>query len=140
MRVGINTGEVLVGTLAGTEYTAMGDVVNTASRLQSAAPPGGILVGHTTYALASQTIRFEPAGELDARGREQSVKAWLAVEATAPPGSRSRRGRNGPLVGREPETGHRSRPRSISSASPIAACCWRSPARTASASRDSPTS
>ncbi len=40
MRVGINTGEVLVGTLAGTEYTAMGDVVNTASRLQSMAPPG----------------------------------------------------------------------------------------------------
>ncbi|MEO7369721.1 MAG: adenylate/guanylate cyclase domain-containing protein, partial [Ilumatobacteraceae bacterium] len=103
MRVGINTGEVLVGTLAGTEYTAMGDVVNTASRLQSAAPPGGILVGDTTYALTSQAIRFEPAGELDTRGREQSVKAWLAVEATAPPGSRSRRGRNGPLVGRQPE-------------------------------------
>jgi class 3 adenylate cyclase/tetratricopeptide (TPR) repeat protein len=103
MRVGINTGEVLVGTLAGTEYTAMGDVVNTASRLQSAAPPGGILVGHTTYALTSQTIRFEPAGELDAKGREQSVKAWLAVEATAPPGSRSRRGRNGPLIGRQAE-------------------------------------
>jgi class 3 adenylate cyclase/tetratricopeptide (TPR) repeat protein len=103
MRVGINTGEVLVGTLAGTEYTAMGDVVNTASRLQSAAPPGGILVGHTTYALASQAIHFEPGGELDARGREQSVKTWLAVEATAPPGSRSRRGRSGPLIGRQPE-------------------------------------
>jgi hypothetical protein len=103
MRIGINTGEVLVGTLAGTEYTAMGDVVNTASRLQSAAEPGGILVGHTTYALTSQAIRFEPAGELDARGREQSIKAWLALEATAPPGSRSRRGRTGPLVGRQPE-------------------------------------
>ena len=103
MRIGINTGEVLVGTLAGTEYTAMGDVVNTASRLQSAAEPGGILVGHTTYALTSQAIRFEPAGELDARGREQSIKAWLALEATAPPGSRSRRGRSGPLIGRQPE-------------------------------------
>lgn len=103
MRVGINTGEVLVGTLAGTEYTAMGDVVNTASRLQTAAPPGGILVGNTTYALTSQAIRFESAGELDARGREQSIKAWLAVEATAPPGTRSRRNRSGPLIGREPE-------------------------------------
>ena len=103
MRVGINTGEVLVGTVAGTEYTAMGDVVNTASRLQVAAPPGRILVGQTTYALTSQAILFEPAGELEARGREQNIKAWLAVEATVPPGSRSRRGRNGPLVGREPE-------------------------------------
>jgi class 3 adenylate cyclase/tetratricopeptide (TPR) repeat protein len=103
MRVGINTGEVLVGTIAGTEYTAMGDVVNTASRLQSSAPPGGILVGQTTYALTSQAIRFEPAGELETRGRDQGVKAWLAVEATVPPGSRSRRGRNSPLIGREPE-------------------------------------
>ncbi|MGZ4672059.1 MAG: adenylate/guanylate cyclase domain-containing protein, partial [Ilumatobacteraceae bacterium] len=103
MRVGINTGEVLVGAVAGTEYTAMGDVVNTASRLQEAAPPGRILVGQSTYALASQAIRFEPAGQLEAKGREQCIAAWLAVEATAPPGSRSRRGRNGPLIGREPE-------------------------------------
>jgi class 3 adenylate cyclase/tetratricopeptide (TPR) repeat protein len=103
MRVGINTGEVLVGAVAGTEYTAMGDVVNTASRLQEVAPPGRILVGQSTYALASQAIRFEPAGQLETKGREQCIGAWLAVEATAPPGSRSRRGRNGPLIGREPE-------------------------------------
>jgi class 3 adenylate cyclase/tetratricopeptide (TPR) repeat protein len=103
MRVGINTGEVLVGAVAGTEYTAMGDVVNTASRLQEAAPPGRILVGQSTYALASQAIRFEPAGQLETKGREQCIGAWLAVEATAPPGSRSRRGHNGPLIGREPE-------------------------------------
>ena len=46
MRIGVNTGEVLVGALrAGGDYTAMGDVVNTASRLQTAAPPGGVLVG-----------------------------------------------------------------------------------------------
>ena len=56
MRVGINTGEVLVGTLAGTDYTAMGDVVNTASRLQAEAPPGGVLVGEVTHGLTSHTL------------------------------------------------------------------------------------
>ena len=40
MRIGVNTGEVLVGTVAGTDYTAMGDVVNTAARLQQVASPG----------------------------------------------------------------------------------------------------
>ena len=46
MRVGVNTGEVLVGALrSGGDYTAMGDVVNTASRLQTAAAPGTVLVG-----------------------------------------------------------------------------------------------
>ncbi|MCX6540629.1 MAG: adenylate/guanylate cyclase domain-containing protein, partial [Actinobacteria bacterium] len=45
MRVGINTGVALVGIVAGTDHTAMGDVVNTASRLQTLAPPGGVLVG-----------------------------------------------------------------------------------------------
>ena len=53
MRIGINTGEVLVGTLAGSDYTAMGDVVNTAARLQSLAPTGGVLIGSATAALCS---------------------------------------------------------------------------------------
>src|SRR5204863_1487907 len=49
VRIGINTGEVLVRALrAGGDYTAMGDVVNAAQRLQTAAPPGGILVGPAT--------------------------------------------------------------------------------------------
>ena len=101
MRVGINSGEVLVGTLAGTDYTAMGDVVNTASRLQSSAPPGGVLVGESTYALTSHTFRYEPFGEIQPRGREQSVAAWLALEATAPPGRRRRRDVG--IVGRHSE-------------------------------------
>lgn len=101
MRVGINSGEVLVGTLAGTDYTAMGDVVNTASRLQTSAPPGGVLVGESTYALTSHTFRYEPFGELQPRGREQSLTAWLALEATAPPGRRRRRDVG--IVGRHSE-------------------------------------
>ena len=46
LRIGVNTGEVLVGSLrAGGEYTAMGDVVNTAQRLQTTATPGSVVVG-----------------------------------------------------------------------------------------------
>ncbi len=103
MRVGINTGEVLVGTLAGTEYTAMGDVVNTASRLQSMAPPGRVIVGESTFALTAHTIDYESAGELVARGRERTVKAWLAVAASAPPGVRRRHRTEVPIVGRDAE-------------------------------------
>ena len=69
MRVGINSGEVLVGTLAGSDYTAMGDVVNTASRLQTAAPTGGVLVGESTHALTSHTFAYDPYGYLQPRGR-----------------------------------------------------------------------
>ncbi|MCU1503208.1 MAG: hypothetical protein JWM12_2562, partial [Ilumatobacteraceae bacterium] len=103
MRVGINTGEVLVGTLVGTDYTAMGDVVNTASRLQSLAPPGRVIVGDGTYALTSHTIEYESAGDLVARGRERSVPAWLAVAPTAPPGVRRRHRVEVPMVGRDAE-------------------------------------
>ena len=62
MRIGINTGEVLVGTLAGSDYTAMGDVVNTASRLQSLAPPGGVLIGNATAALCPTSVTSQPFG------------------------------------------------------------------------------
>ena len=103
MRVGINTGEVLVGTLAGTDYTAMGDVVNTASRLQAAAPAGGVLVGESTHGLTSHTFVYEPFGELQPRGREQSLQAWLAGEPTAPPGAARRKRRDVHIVGRQAE-------------------------------------
>ena len=57
LRIGVNTGEVVVGTVAGTtEYTAMGDVVNVASRLQTMAPPGSVYIGDSTAALASDEI------------------------------------------------------------------------------------
>src|SRR5215204_6721770 len=62
MRVGLNTGEVLVGTLAGSDYTAMGDVVNTASRLQALAPPTGVLAGAATIALCPPAVHRERFG------------------------------------------------------------------------------
>ncbi len=101
LRIGINTGVALVGTVAGTDHTAMGDVVNTASRLQSLAPPGGVLVGQTTHELSASTITYEERGDLEARGRDATVRAWLAVGASSLPGSR-RRGRTA-MFGRSTE-------------------------------------
>jgi class 3 adenylate cyclase/tetratricopeptide (TPR) repeat protein len=103
MRVGVNTGEVLVGALrAGGDSTAMGDVVNTASRLQEAAAPGQVLVGPATYAATRNVLRYDHVGALSVKGRVEPVEAWRALEAIAPPGHRPRRART-PLVGRDAE-------------------------------------
>ena len=103
LRVGVSTGEVLVGALrAGGDYTALGDVVNVASRLQAEAPPGGVLVGPTTFAATRGVIAYEPAGALAVRGRVEPVEAWLARETLALPGAR-RPGRRVRLVGRDGE-------------------------------------
>ena len=105
MRIGVNTGEVLVGALrAGGDYTAMGDVVNTAQRLQTAAAPGQVLVGPETHHVTREVVRYESVGRLLARGREEPVDAWAAQEPVAPPGQRPRRART-PLVGRDAEVG-----------------------------------
>jgi class 3 adenylate cyclase/tetratricopeptide (TPR) repeat protein len=81
MRIGINTGEVLVGILAGSDYTAMGDVVNTASRLQALAPPGGVLAGAATIALCPPSVHCERFGVTRLRGREQDELSWLVTGA-----------------------------------------------------------
>jgi class 3 adenylate cyclase/tetratricopeptide (TPR) repeat protein len=103
LRVGVNTGEVLVGSLrAGGDYTAMGDVVNTAQRLQSAAEPGQVLVGQATYLATRRVVTYRSISAIAAKGREAPVSAWVAEAARLPPGHRSDR-RRAPLVGRDDE-------------------------------------
>jgi class 3 adenylate cyclase/tetratricopeptide (TPR) repeat protein len=105
MRIGINSGEVLVGALrAGGEYTAMGDTVNVASRLQTTAEPGQVLVGPATYNETADVVRYDPAGIVQVRGRDEPVATYVAQEALVPPGHRRRRRRT-PLIGREQEMG-----------------------------------
>ncbi len=105
LRIGINTGEVLVGALrAGGDYTAMGDVVNAAQRLQTIAEPGTVVVGEATHAATAEVIAYEALGLRQARGREEPLAAWRAVEAMLPPGYRPHKAR-APLVGRDVELG-----------------------------------
>ncbi len=105
IRVGVNTGEVLVGAMrAAGSVTAMGDVVNTASRLQTSARPGEVLVGAATHAATSHTIAYEARGLLAARGREDPVPTWRALVPTSAPGYRVRRD-DVPVVGRDHELG-----------------------------------
>ncbi len=104
MRIGINTGEVLVGTLAGTDYTAMGDVVNTASRLQEVARPGAVLVGQPTQELCSSALRFERIDSIQLRGREQATTAWRVVDLETAAVVR-RWSSDVPFVGRAAELG-----------------------------------
>jgi class 3 adenylate cyclase/tetratricopeptide (TPR) repeat protein len=103
LRVGVNTGEVLVGSLrAGGDYTATGDVVNTAQRLQSAAEPGQVLVGQATYLATRRVVTYRSVGTIVAKGRNAPVSAWVAEGARLPPGYRPDRHR-APLVGRDDE-------------------------------------
>lgn len=102
VRIGINTGEVLVGsTTTGGDYTAMGDVMNSASRLQDLAKAGQVIVGEATRNATGDAVRYESCGDLAARGREVPIQAWLALEATGVPGARRRKA--DAFVGRERE-------------------------------------
>ncbi|MCC7076830.1 MAG: AAA family ATPase [Acidimicrobiia bacterium] len=103
LRIGVNTGEVLVGSIqAGDDYTAMGDVVNTASRLQSAADPGTVLVGAATRAATGDAVEYEAHDPVEAKGKHDPVAAWVATGTANRPGRRPRRERT-PLVGRDTE-------------------------------------
>jgi class 3 adenylate cyclase len=86
VRIAVNTGEALV-TLGARpshgEAMVAGDVVNTAARLQQAAPVNGVIVGEVTYRATQTTIEYAPADPVSAKGKAAPVRAWLAVNAAA---------------------------------------------------------
>jgi len=75
VRVGVNTGDVVAGDPAVGETLVTGDTVNTAARLEQAAPPGGILVGPITVRLVADRVRFGPPVELALKGKAKPVTA-----------------------------------------------------------------
>jgi class 3 adenylate cyclase/tetratricopeptide (TPR) repeat protein len=101
-RAAVNTGEAVVSLDAGrSDALATGDVVNTASRLQSAAPEGRLIVGQASYRATRHAIVYEPFKPVDAKGKAEPVAAWLAVEPATAPADRPLTGT--PLVGRARE-------------------------------------
>jgi len=103
-RVGILTGEAAVTLGATNQGMVAGDLVNTASRLQSVAAPGTVIVGESTQRAASQAISFEEAGEQLLKGKASPVPSWRAVRVVAQVGGRNRsETREAPFVGRETE-------------------------------------
>ena len=104
IRIGIHTGEALVmlGARPGEgEWSAAGDVLNTAARIQSAAPTDGILVSRTTYLATRDAFSFRPAEPIQAKGKTEPVEVWEVVAVQDEAGPRLRT--ETPLVGRETE-------------------------------------
>jgi hypothetical protein len=88
----VNTGEAIVAVGARPshgEAMVAGDVVNTAARLQAAAPVHGILVGEETYAGTRAMIEYEPVEPVAAKGKTLPVRAWLALGPRGAVGERS---------------------------------------------------
>jgi class 3 adenylate cyclase/tetratricopeptide (TPR) repeat protein len=82
MRIGINTGLVLLGKVGTTaEYTAMGDTVNLASRLEGAAPVGGILISHDTYRHVRGVFIVQPLEPLQVKGKAEPVQVYVVHSA-----------------------------------------------------------
>ena len=104
IRIAVNTGEAVVSLGARPafgESMVTGDVVNTASRLQAAAPVNGIVVGDETYRETRGVIEYEATDPVVAKGKEHPVEAWIAVRALTGVGERPLTGTT--VVGRDSE-------------------------------------
>ena len=105
VRIGVNTGEALVALDARPELgegIVSGDVVNTGARLQSAAPPGGILVGEYTFRATERAIEYEAEEPVAAKGKAEPLAIWRAIGRRASYGIDLSDVRS-PLVGRNDE-------------------------------------
>jgi class 3 adenylate cyclase/tetratricopeptide (TPR) repeat protein len=124
-RAGVLTGEAAVTIGATNQGLVAGDLVNTASRLQSVAAPGTVLVGEQTEQATNSAIAYEPAGDQILKGKTAPVPAFRAVRIVAERGGRGRTDQlEAPFVGRDDEfrllrevllaTGREKRPRLVS--------------------------
>lgn len=103
VRVGINSGFVVAGHVAGAkgEYTVIGDTVNVASRIEEAAPPRGVLVGESTFRLAGGDAHFDAKawGEISMKGQADALKVF-EIRSPVDSSSKAIAVARAPLMGR----------------------------------------
>ena len=105
VRVGINTGPVvvgIVGTEAASEYTAMGDTVNVAARMQASARPGSVLITAATHRFVSGLVEAVDVGQLELKGKSATVRAYQITSLKeGAVHTRGLAGVSSPMVGRD---------------------------------------
>lgn len=80
IRIGINTGAVMLSAIGMTgEFTAMGDAVNVASRIEHAAPVGGILISHDTYRLVRGAFEMRAQAPLTVKGKTEPLRTYRVI-------------------------------------------------------------
>ncbi|HET7727777.1 MAG TPA: adenylate/guanylate cyclase domain-containing protein [Candidatus Limnocylindrales bacterium] len=107
IRAGVNTGPVMVGNVGSDlryEYTALGDAVNVAARMQTAAQPGTILITEATRRLTGDTFELEDLGAIEVKGKADPVHAFRVIGRKAAAAARRGLvavGLDSPMVGRD---------------------------------------
>ncbi|MGI8929219.1 MAG: AAA family ATPase [Candidatus Limnocylindrales bacterium] len=103
-RIGIESGEVVVGDPFGGATMATGDTMNVAARLEQQAEPGEIVIGAVAHDQVRELVTAEPMGELELRGRNHALAAWRVSEIASEVGRpRGVPGLEAPMTGRQDE-------------------------------------